>query len=127
MPPAYQPEVAADAIAWADDRGRRRTYVAASTGLTVWGNRLAPGLVARYLASGNIEAQQTEGAASQHAPDNLFEPQDQHDDHGARGRFGDEAHATSPAQFLSRNRGKTLAVVAAGMLGWWATRSRSAP
>jgi hypothetical protein len=37
VPPIFQPEVAAEAIAWAADNGRRVTYVGANTVLTVWG------------------------------------------------------------------------------------------
>lgn len=37
VPPIFQPEVAAEAIARAADQGRRLTHVAASTSLTIWG------------------------------------------------------------------------------------------
>lgn len=112
VPPIYQPEVAADAIAWAADRGRRTTYVAGSTALTIWGNRLAKPLLARYLARTNIDAQQTDQPADPDAPDNLFTPADAERDHGSHGPFDDRAHATSPVQTLSRNRGKAAAGVA---------------
>lgn len=105
VPPIFQPEVAAEAIAWAADRGRRNTYVGANTVLTIWGNRLAKPLVARYLARTNIEAQQTERPADPDAPDNIFEPRDEHEDRGSHGPFDEQAHATSPGQVLSRNRG----------------------
>ncbi|MBW3665334.1 MAG: SDR family oxidoreductase [Actinobacteria bacterium] len=106
VPPIYQPEVAAEAIAWAADRGRRTTYVAASTAATIWGNRLAKPLVARYLARTNIDAQQTDDPADPDSPDNLFEPADAERDYGSHGPFDDRAHATSPLQVLSRNRGR---------------------
>jgi short-subunit dehydrogenase len=109
VPPIYQPEVAAEAIAWAADRGRRLTYVAGSTAATIWGNRLARPLLARYLARTNIEAQQTGEPATGDAPDNLFAPQDQDHDRGSHGPFDDQAHEHSPAQVLSRNRGKLAA------------------
>ena len=82
VPPIYQPEVAAEAIAWAADQRRRVTYVGGSTALTIWGNRLAKPLMARYLARTNIDAQQTNEPAPGGAG-NLFEPQDQFDDHGS--------------------------------------------
>jgi NAD(P)-dependent dehydrogenase (short-subunit alcohol dehydrogenase family) len=102
--PIFQPEVAADAIAWAADHGRRLTYVGASTVLTVWGNRLAQPLIARYLARTNIDAQQRDEPADPHAPDNLFEPQDGQHDHGAHGPFDDRARAWSAAQVISTRR-----------------------
>jgi NAD(P)-dependent dehydrogenase (short-subunit alcohol dehydrogenase family) len=114
VPPIYQPEVAAEAIAWAADRGRRLTYVAGSTAATIWANRLARPLLARYLARTNIDAQQTDEPASPDAPDNLFAPQDQDEDRGSHGPFDGQAHEHSPTQVLSRNRGK-LATVAALM------------
>jgi NAD(P)-dependent dehydrogenase (short-subunit alcohol dehydrogenase family) len=118
VPPIYQPEVAAEAIAWAADRGRRLTYVAGSTAATIWGNRLARPLLARYLARTNIEAQQTGEPATGDAPDNLFAPQDQYEDRGSHGPFDDQAHEYSPVQVLSRNRGKlaTGAVLTAATL-----------
>lgn len=106
VPPIYQPEVAAEGIVWAADHGRRETWVAASTPLTIWGNRVAGGLIARYLARTNIDAQQTDRPARERPEDNLFHPADHDDDHGARGPFDERAHVMSPFDLLSRNRGK---------------------
>jgi NAD(P)-dependent dehydrogenase (short-subunit alcohol dehydrogenase family) len=122
VPPIYQPEVAAEAIRWAADRGRRVTYVAASTGLTIWGNRLAKPLIARYLARTNIQAQQTDEPARPDAPDNLFEPVDAGEDHGSHGPFDDQAHDTSPAQILSQHRAKVATGIALAAAGWAASR-----
>ncbi|MDX1658429.1 MAG: SDR family oxidoreductase [Nitriliruptorales bacterium] len=112
VPPIFQPEVAADGIMWAADNGRRETYVAASTPLTIWGNRLARGAVARYLASGNISAQQSDKSADLYPGDNLFEPQDQDEDRGSHGPYDDQAHGMSPFDKVSQNRGKVAAGVA---------------
>ena len=60
VPPIYQPEVAARAILYAADHPRRREYfVAWSTVLTVLANRVAPGLLDRYLARTGYASQQT--------------------------------------------------------------------
>ncbi len=122
--PVFQPEVAADAIVWAAREGRRRTYVGASTALTVWANRLAPGLLARYLAHANIKAQQTDEPVREQQLDNLFTPADDDRDHGSHGPFDDEAHASSPTQVVSRNRGKiALGAAALAGVGWAAART----
>lgn len=122
VPPIYQPEVAAEAIAWAADEGRRVTYVAASTALTIWGNRLARPLTARYLARTNIQAQQTDEPASPDAPDNLFDPADANEDHGSHGPFDDQAHDRSPAQIISQHRGKIATGAALAAAGWATSR-----
>lgn len=113
VPPIFQPEVAAEAIHWATSEGRRETYVASTTALTIWGNRFAQGLVARYLARTNIEAQQTDQPVPAEPLDNLFTPADQDEDHGSHGPFDDQAHGTSPGMVLSRNRGKVAVGAAA--------------
>jgi NAD(P)-dependent dehydrogenase (short-subunit alcohol dehydrogenase family) len=124
VPPIYQPEVAAEAILWAADHGRRTTYVAGSTALTIWGNRLAPTLVARYLARTNISAQQTDTPASPQPLDNLFTPADQDADRGSHGPFDDQAHASSIAQTVSRNRGPIALGVASLVAASWAVANR---
>ncbi len=48
-------------------------------------DKVASGLLDRYLAKTNFEAQQTPGPADPDAPDNLFEPLAT--DPGAHGRF----------------------------------------
>ncbi|HEX6222451.1 MAG TPA: SDR family oxidoreductase, partial [Acidimicrobiia bacterium] len=49
VPPIYQPEVAADAIRLAYRRRRREVNVGLPTILTVFGNKMFPGLLDRYL------------------------------------------------------------------------------
>src|SRR4051794_25099159 len=58
VPPIYQPEVAARAIAWAAEHPRRELWVGFPTVYTIVGERIASGLMDRYLARTNIEAQQ---------------------------------------------------------------------
>ncbi len=51
VPPIPQPEVAADAIAWAARNDRRETYVPASRPVkAIVGKKIAPGFADRYLA-----------------------------------------------------------------------------
>lgn len=61
--PVYQPEVAARAIVHAAFHARRREYwVGGSTVATLIANAVAPGVLDRYLARTNVEAQQEEGS-----------------------------------------------------------------
>lgn len=114
VPPIYQPEVAAEAIVWIAEHRRRQLYVGAPTLKTVFGNRLAPWLVDRYLARTAYEAQQTEELVNPARPDNLFEPVP--GDHGTQGRFGEGAREGSATTWLARHRGLLggLAMVGAG-------------
>jgi hypothetical protein len=100
VPPIYQPEVAAEAIVWISEHRRRQLYVGAPTLKTVLGNRIAPGLVDRYLARTGYEGQQTDESVDPDRPDNLFEPVP--GDHGTHGRFGKGARTRSVITNLSR-------------------------
>ncbi|MFF4787570.1 SDR family oxidoreductase [Streptomyces griseorubiginosus] len=123
--PVYQPEIAARAVVHAAFHPRRREYwVGGSTAATLVANAVMPGVLDRYLARTNIEAQQEEGEHS--GPGNLWAPADgpHGRDHGAHGRFDDEAVHRSTQDWLSRNRarmGVGLVAAAAGALGVVAT------
>ncbi|MFG2804573.1 MULTISPECIES: SDR family oxidoreductase [Streptomyces] len=113
--PVYQPEVAARAIVHASSHARRREYwVGGSTAATLLANAVIPGLLDRYLARTNVDAQQEEGRPE--GPANLWSPADgpHGRDFGAHGRFDDESTAGGPQQWLSRNRGRLGAALAAG-------------
>jgi NADP-dependent 3-hydroxy acid dehydrogenase YdfG len=100
VPPIYQPEVAADAIAWAADHAPRELNVGASTVLTVLSNKLAPGLLDRYLARKGYGNQQSEDPIEPDRVDNLWAPVA--GDHGAHGRFDDRSHSRSLGLRLRR-------------------------
>ncbi|MFC8432945.1 SDR family oxidoreductase [Streptomyces sp. NPDC057253] len=119
--PVYQPEVAARAVVHAASHARRREYwVGGSTAATLVANAVAPGLLDRYLARTNVEAQQEPGEHG--GPGNLWAPADgpHGRDYGAHGRFDEEALRRSPQDWVSRNRGRMgmgLMAAAAGALG----------
>ncbi|GAA2588860.1 SDR family oxidoreductase [Actinomadura fulvescens] len=107
VPPIYQPEVAARALVHAAQHPQRREYwVGASTVATLLANRIAPGLLDRYLARTGYGSQQTDQPADPHQPVNLWEPADGRDgrDFGAHGDFDDRSHAHSPQLWMSRHR-----------------------
>ncbi|EDY58550.1 MULTISPECIES: SDR family oxidoreductase [Streptomyces] len=119
--PVYQPEVAARAVVHAASHARRREYwVGGSTVATLLANAVVPGVLDRYLARTNFEAQQEEGEHG--GPGNLWAPVDGPHGHdfGAHGRFDEEAVSKSPQDWFSRNRarmGVGLVAAAAGALG----------
>ena len=85
VPPIYQPEVAAEAIVWATQHYRRQWYVGGSTAWAITADKIAPGLMDRYLARQGYDAQQYDGPADPKRPNNLYEPLP--GDHGAHGDF----------------------------------------
>ncbi len=129
VPPIYQPEVAAEAIVYAAAHPQRREYwVGASTVLTLIANKVAAGLLDRYLARTGYSSQQTDEPAPSE-PGNLWEPADADRgvDFGAHGRFDEQAHRRSPQLWISRHRaaasaGIAAATAAAAILGRRATR-----
>ncbi|MFC8087697.1 SDR family oxidoreductase [Streptomyces sp. NPDC057340] len=114
--PVYQPEVAARAVLHAADHPERRMYwVGGSTVATLLGQKLAPGLLDRYLARTGYDGQQTDETVDPSRPVNLWKPPDDSapDDYGAHGIFDDEAHPRSVQFWLSRHR-RPLALAATG-------------
>jgi hypothetical protein len=123
VPPIYQPEVAARAIVWAADHPRRReTWVAATTFGTLIANKVAAGLLDRYLARTNYQAQQRSTPRAPDRPSNLWHPVP--GDPGAHGDFDDRAHARSAQWWLDVRRGRLAAAAAAASLGVAALRRR---
>ena len=94
VPPIYQPEVAARGVLKAAEHpGRRARWVGISTRATIVGNRVAGGLLDRYLARTGFKSQQTDQPRDPDAPVNLWEPADGEGGHdfGAHGSFDDRA------------------------------------
>jgi NAD(P)-dependent dehydrogenase (short-subunit alcohol dehydrogenase family) len=114
VPPIYQPEVAARGIVFAADHPRRKQYyVGATTTATILANRVAPGLLDRYLARTGYDSQQTGSRDGAGRPGNLWRPADNPPghDYGAHGEFDDKSHPRSAQLLLSHHR---LATTAAG-------------
>lgn len=103
VPPIFQPEVAADAIAWATEHPRREYWVGLATARAIVANRLIPGLLDRYLARHGFDAQQADDPIEADRPHNLFEPIS--GDFGAHGAFDDRAKKRSLLWRMTRRRG----------------------
>jgi short-subunit dehydrogenase len=122
VPPIYQPEVAARAIVRAADHPRREYWIGYPTVATIAANALVPGLLDRYLARTNVEAQQTDDPVSPDRPDNLFEPVP--GPQGAHGIFDAEAKERSVQALLSAHRRTTAGVASGAALLALAARRR---
>jgi len=125
MPPIYQPELPARAIFFAATHSQRREiWVGMSTVMTIVANKLAPGLLDRYLARNGYSGQLTDEALPEHAPANLFETAP--GDYAAHGRFDDAARECSWEMLASRHRGLMLAGLTglAALAGFLACRRR---
>jgi NAD(P)-dependent dehydrogenase (short-subunit alcohol dehydrogenase family) len=109
VPPIYEPEVAAEAIYFAAHAKRREVFVGGSTVKAILANRLAPGLLDRYLAKVGYIAQLGREPRKKTAG-NLFAPVP--GDHGARGRFDNRAKDFSIQLWADEHR---PAVAGAGL------------
>ncbi|MBV8121533.1 MAG: SDR family oxidoreductase [Alphaproteobacteria bacterium] len=112
VPPIFQPEVPARAIVDAAlNPDRREVWVGLPTVMTILANKLAPGLLDRYLARSGYSGQLTDEPVPSDAPANLFITAD--GDFGAHGRFDSRALPVSYQAIASRHRGALMI----GLLG----------
>ena len=114
IPPIYQPEIMAEAIAWLLDHPRRSMWVGPSTVATILAGAIAPGLVDRYLGLMGYRSQQTPEPRDDARPDNLYGPVE--GNVGAHGAFDGVARARSFQPWLTKHRASlTAGAAAAGM------------
>jgi short-subunit dehydrogenase len=107
VPPIYQPEVAARAIVHAAAHPRREMWVGLPTVYTILGEKLASGIMDRYLGRSNEQAQQAQWPIDPATrPDNLFEPPP--GDPGPHGVFDEQAHAHSTQLWLTMHKRAVL-------------------
>ena len=110
VPPIYQPEVAARAVAHVAGHPRRTMWVGLPTALTILGNRVAPVLLDHFLARTNVQGQQSPDHDPPASDSNTWEPV-YGSEVQAHGAFDDKAYAHSPELWLSEHR--VLALVGA--------------
>lgn len=108
VPPIFQPEVAAEAIVWAAEHAPKELKVCMSTVAAVYANRIAPGLLDRYLARTGYDSQQTEQPVDASRPDNLFDTVNEARAHGI---FDDKAHPRSMQLRLRTAVGEAVALL----------------
>ena len=112
--PIYQPEVPARAIFFAATHRRRDVWVGYPTVQAILANRIAPGLIDKYLASSGYSGQLAHEATGPDAPANLFEPVP--GPYGAHGRFDGQARSGSWEMFTDRHRSAFFAAAAVGFV-----------
>lgn len=112
--PIYEPEVAARAIFFAATHRRRQVWVGFPTVKAILANRIAPGLIDRYLAKAGYEGQLTDEPLEPDSPSNLFEPVP--GDYGAHGRFDSRSRASSWEMFTNRHRNAVWALTGIAVL-----------
>jgi NAD(P)-dependent dehydrogenase (short-subunit alcohol dehydrogenase family) len=121
VPPIFQPEVAADAIYFAAHNPRREFFVGLPTVEANIANKVAPGMLDRFLARHGYDSQQHDGAEDPNRPHNLWEPLP--GDHGAHGVFDNRAKRWSPQWWLNKHRAAiALGVAAVAVSGALALR-----
>jgi NAD(P)-dependent dehydrogenase (short-subunit alcohol dehydrogenase family) len=104
--PIYQPEVIADAIRYAAEHpDRREYYVGSSAVATILGDKVASGLLDRFLARTGYSSQQTAEPVGADRPANLWEPADGVGgrDFGAHGSFDSQARSRSWQVILNKS------------------------
>jgi hypothetical protein len=116
VPPIYQPDVAARAIVHAARYAPRELKVGWPTIGAIYGNRLAPGLLDRYLARTAYDSQQTREPEDPHRAHNLWEPVP--GDQDADGAFDDRARPRSAQLQLRTHPWAAFAAVVAGLVLW---------
>ncbi len=116
----YQPEVAAQAIAYLAKNPRRELFVGYPTVESIVGNKIAPGLLDKYLGATGYDGQQTDEPKDPNRKDNLYEPLP--GDHGAHGTFDADSWSFSPETWAATHKLATwgtlisLAAVTIGLI-----------
>jgi hypothetical protein len=103
VPPIYQPEVAAGAIARVLEHPRREMWVGLPTVAALLTNQIAPGLLDRYLGWTGYEAQQTDEPLDPDRPFNLYAPVS--GAHATHGVFDDRSKTRSSQTWATEHRG----------------------
>src|SRR3954464_4515842 len=109
VPPIFQPEVGARAVAYVVQHPRRRTAVTWRTSAIILGNVVAPRLLDRFVAKAAGDGQQTDENLPVYG-DNLDKPVP--DDIGAHGSFDHRAKTSSPETWLNLRVGRVLGAAA---------------
>ncbi|HEY1261962.1 MAG TPA: SDR family oxidoreductase [Terriglobales bacterium] len=120
VPPIFEPEVGARAVYWAAHHDRRQVFVGGSTVAAIAGQKLAPGLLDKYLGETGYHSQQTSEPEDPNRPNNLWQPLP--GDHGARGRFSARSHERSYELWGETHRRWVLAGLGALVAGIFALR-----
>jgi hypothetical protein len=89
-------------------------WVGFPTVKAILANRIAPGLIDRYLASAGYAGQLSDESLPKDAPANLFESVP--GKYGAHGRFDRQSRLSSWEMFTDRHRNASWAIVGIGLI-----------
>lgn len=100
VPPIYQPEVAARAIADAIDDAPRQRLLGTWNWMLVKLSQWMPGVGDHYLARTGVDSQKTDIEIADDRPDDLFHPLDADEDFGSHGIFDERVGGVLQPAFL---------------------------
>jgi NAD(P)-dependent dehydrogenase (short-subunit alcohol dehydrogenase family) len=113
VPPIYQPEPYAEAIARCCERPIRELPITWGAQKLLWGQKVSPRIGDLILLRIGWKSQHTQELKPQDSPDNLFETLP--GDPGTHGRFDDQSRESTAWTWLRLHGGKP-ALIALGML-----------
>src|SRR5690625_3994218 len=121
VPPIFQPEVPAAGIHFLAHNPRRELWIGCSSIKAILAQKIAPGLLDRYLGARGYASQQTAEPETRR-PDNLFEPAP--GAYAAHGRFDERASYRAPLLLVDEHKIASLALLGlgAGLLAFMLTR-----
>lgn len=127
VPPIYQPEVAARAIADAAEHPPRQKILGTWNWLIVQLAQVMPGVGDHFMAQSGVSGQLTDISIDPERPGNLFTPVDDDIDHGSHGIFDDRSEGVRTPSFLGQVPGqvRTLATAVTARLREVRARRRS--
>lgn len=125
VPPIYQPEPFAEAVARMCERPARELPLGWGAQKLLWGQKLSPRAADMILLKNGWQGQHTEEEKPIGSPDNLLGPLP--GDPGAHGRFDDESRTSTAWTWLRLRRGPLGAGLALATMGLLAGRSGRFP
>jgi hypothetical protein len=112
--PIFQPEVAAEAVAFVADHDRKEIYVGGPTLQAIIGEKIAPRLMDEYLSHAAWEGAFLNEPDDPNRPNDFWEPVA--GDHGSHGPFDRSAKRHSAQLWMTMHRrGVTLGALVLGI------------
>jgi NAD(P)-dependent dehydrogenase (short-subunit alcohol dehydrogenase family) len=125
VPPIYEPEPFAEAVAHCCERPVRELPISWGAQKLLWGQKLSPRAGDLVLLRNGWKGQHTNEPKPQDSPDNLFDTLP--GDPGAHGRFDGSSRGSTAWTWLRLRRGRIVAGAALGTMGLLASRSGRFP
>jgi NAD(P)-dependent dehydrogenase (short-subunit alcohol dehydrogenase family) len=125
VPPIYEPEPFADAVAHCCERPVRELPIGWGAQKLLWGQKVSPRAGDLVLLRNGWKGQHTNEPKPQDSPDNLFDTLP--GDPGAHGRFDGKSRGSTAWTWLRLHRGRIGAGLALGTMGLLAGRSGRFP